>query len=148
MGDYFRTSEGLLRYILYMRVQVISLCVIVVGLLISFGLAKNLYTAYQNSKILSDAQVKLTELRGENSRLKSEVSEASNPSYVDNEARKKLGLVRPGEVEVIILQQSQVATASSEPSNAGPSPVQEVKAVSSSNKGLVVWKEWWSFIFR
>jgi cell division protein FtsB len=123
-----------------MRVRIVSLLVIAIGSLISFGLAKNLNTAYQNSKILSDEHGKLMELRNQNSRLKGEVSEASNPSYVDNEARKKLGLVRPGEVEVIISHAPSV-TASS------PAQPQSTKMLeSANNKSEAIWKEWLKLI--
>jgi cell division protein FtsL len=129
-----------------MRVRVISLCVIVVGLLISFGLAKNLYTAYQNSKILSDSEKNLTELQHENSRLKVAVSEASDPSYVDTEARKKLGLVKPGEVEVIIPQDGRelVATQAVQPNRND-----EALALKSTVRGprAANWRLWWGFLF-
>lgn len=137
---------GLSDIIVHMRVRVVSLGVILVGLVISFGLAKNLYIAYQNSKILSDSEKNLTELREENSRLKSEVSEASDPSYVDDEARKKLGLVKPGEVEVILPNHSQAEVQATQSSQ--PEQRQETEQTSfKAGRAEVVWKQWWDFLF-
>ena len=127
-----------------MRVRVVSLVVIVVGLFVSFGLAKNLYTAYQNSKILSGEQDKLIGLREENSRLKSEVTQASNPTFVDDEARRKLGLVKPGEVEVIIPNQPQQASGAAHPS---ASNAQSSVAGAGGGKPISGWSRWWNFLF-
>lgn len=124
-----------------MRVRVISLIVIVAGFFISFGLAKNLYTAYQNSKTLSDEQGKLTGLMEENSRLKNEVSQASSPNFIDDQARKKLGLVKPGEVEVVIPNQSQVATASAQIEG------HNTTRILATESKLAIWKQWWEFLF-
>jgi len=92
--------------------RVIYLSIIIVGLLISFGLARNLYVTYQNSQLLTSAKEKLDRLRAENLRLKEEHTAASDPNFIEREARNRLGLVRPGET-VVILPASGAAFPSS-----------------------------------
>jgi len=113
------------------RAKVVYLSIIIVGLLVSFGLARNLYTAYQNSKLLSDSQRKLQQLKLENESLQQESWQASDPSFIDQEARQRLGLVKPGEV-LIILPHDTATTAAT--------PTQKIV-------DEPVWKKWMSLFF-
>lgn len=86
--------------------------IIVVGLIISFGLVRNLYSIYQNSKFQEQAVRKLEKLRAENIRLKEEVAVSSEESFIEREARERLGLVKPGEVVVILPTEKEASSSS------------------------------------
>lgn len=85
-----------------MKAKVIFILIIIVGVAVSFSLAKNLYSAFGNSKYLEQAQSKLDRLRSENEALLRENALAKDPSFIEREARERLGLVKPGEVVVIL----------------------------------------------
>jgi cell division protein FtsB len=85
-----------------MRTRLIYVAIIIIGVSASLGLARNLYNVYQNGKFLDSASQKLAKLRTENERLKSENTSTNDPSFIEREARNRLGLVKPGEVVVIL----------------------------------------------
>ena len=114
-----------------MKSRVFYLAIIIVGVILSFSLARNLYTTYQNSKILTDAQIKLSQLTAQNTQLSQEINQASTPDYVIKEARDKLGLVKSGEVVVVVPR--QVATLAAATPSAQPS--------------RPIWRQWLSLFF-
>jgi cell division protein DivIC len=95
--------------------KVIYLAIIIVGSVASFSLARNLYSTYGSSKYLEQAQAKLDRLRAENQDLLRENAEARDPSFIEREARERLGLVKPGEVVVILPEKEAAAGATEEP---------------------------------
>jgi cell division protein DivIC len=114
------------------KAKVFYLAIIVLGLGASFGLAQNLYNSYQNSQLLQNAREKLERLRIENSTLKESVKEAENPNFIEKEARERLGLVKPGEVVVILPEKSSTSAAVSTTANDLQRPI---------------WKQWWGLFF-
>jgi len=113
--------------------RILYLSIIILGLIASFSLARSLYNTYQNSNILVQSEEQLQKLQQQNSDLKKQEADASSPDYVSRVARDKLGLVKPGEVVVILPPQvAGTATTSSEPQQKSDSPV---------------WKRWWKLLF-
>lgn len=98
-----------------MGTKAVYLLIIIVGLVISFSLAKNLYAAFGSSKYLEQAQAKLDRLRAENEALLRENALAKDPSFIEREARERLGLVKPGEVVVILPDKEATSPATDEP---------------------------------
>src|SRR5882672_8649241 len=113
-----------------MRAKVVYILIIVIGLTFSFGLAKNLYQTYQNSTVLTLARQKLAVLQEENKKLLAENAEAKSPGFIERQAREVLGLVKPGEVVVIL-----------PPPEASPAPSTADKLVRP------IWQQWWSLFF-
>lgn len=116
-----------------MKGRYIYLIIILIGLIISFGLVRNLYSIYQNSKFQEQAVRKLEKLRAENTRLKEEVVTSQEQGFIEREARERLGLVKPGEV-VVILPSKNEATSSSEVSDEAKAP-------------RPIWQQWVSLFF-
>lgn len=116
-----------------MKSRPLYLIIIIIGLAISLGLVRNLYSIYQNSKFQDLAVKKLEKLRAENTRLKEEVAVAGEQSFIEREARERLGLVKPGEV-VVILPSEKEATGSGE-------------AVSEEKPARPIWQQWISLFF-
>lgn len=114
-----------------MRAKAVYILIIVVGLLASFGLARNLYQTYQNTTILDQAKKKLTVLQEENRQLLAENAEAKEPSFIERQAREVLGLVKPGEVVVIL----PTKEASPQAQPAADKPARSI------------WQQWLSLFF-
>jgi len=113
------------------KARLFYLLIIIVGVVLSFSLARNLYTTYQNFHILTDAQAKLDSLQRENTQLRQKVADANQVDFIIREARDKLGLVKPGET-VVVLQR---------PSEATPT------ATLSAQPVRPVWKQWLGLFF-
>lgn len=116
-----------------MKGRTLYFLIIIAGIIISFGLVRNLYSIYQTSKFQEQAVKKLEKLRTENTRLKEEAAASQEQSFIEREARERLGLVKPGEV-VVIIPTDQEATASGEISP-------QVQAVRP------IWQQWISLFF-
>jgi cell division protein DivIC len=113
------------------KARLFYLSIIIVGVVLSFSLARNLYSTYQNSHILTDAQTKLDSLQRENTQLRQKVADANQMDFIIREARDKLGLVKPGET-VVVLQRPSEATAT---------------ATLSAQPVRPVWKQWVGLFF-
>lgn len=116
-----------------MKSRLVYLSIIILGSIISFGLARNLYGIYQNSQLQTQAVKKLEALRAENTRLQAEKDQATQPNFIEQEARNRLGLVRPGEV-VVILPSQKAATPSAGSTSEAPA-------------NRPIWKQWLSLFF-
>lgn len=116
-----------------MKGRPLYLVIILIGLVVSFGLVRNLYSIYQNSKFQDQAVRKLEKLRTENTKLKEEVTTSQEQSFIEREARERLGLVKPGEV-VVILPSEKEASPSAQ-------SLTEVKTPRS------IWQQWVSLFF-
>lgn len=115
-----------------MRARIFYLSIIIVGLAISFGLARNLHGIYQNSEFQKQAQQKLEKLRAENIRLKGENTEAKQPNFIEREARERLGLVKPGEVVVVLPEEKEATTTAQ---------------VAETGQPRSVWQQWLGLFF-
>lgn len=116
-----------------MKGRSIYLVIILIGLIISFGLVRNLYSIYQNSKFQEQAVRKLEKLRAENTRLKEEVVTSQEQSFIEREARERLGLVKPGEVVVILPTAKEVSPSA-----------QSLTEVKTSRP---IWQQWVGLFF-
>lgn len=116
-----------------MKQRIIYLSIIIVGLLVSFGLARNLYLTYQNSQILTQAKAKLERLKAENTQLKADNEAAQDPNFIEREARNRLGLVKPGEVVVVLPEKGATLSASPQDSPTRPN--------------RPIWQQWLGLFF-
>lgn len=77
---------------------------IVVGasLVIINNLIHSIYNLSQKKDLITQTKSQLAKEQEENSKLKQLVAEATKPQFVDEEARDKLQMVKPGEEAVIM----------------------------------------------
>ena len=115
-----------------MKLQVIYLSIIILGLILSFSLIRNLYNSYQNYQILASAHAKLVKLQQENAQITTDLSRVNDPNFIEREARERLGLVKPGEVIVILPP---------------PGSRQASAAATSVNLPRPVWRQWLGLFF-
>lgn len=77
--------------------------IVVVGLiLVNNSLIHSIIELWNKQNVVKDAQIKLEVEKSENAKLKKQLSYVGTNAFIENEARDKLFLVRPGESEVLI----------------------------------------------
>ena len=82
--------------------KAIFILIVLVLLFIINGLAHSIYDLWHKQDLLTTAQRELSIEKMENQKLKGELSYVKNQSFIEEQARNKLFLVKPGEQEVLI----------------------------------------------
>lgn len=93
--------------------RIIFAAVVLFFLLIINGLSHSIYDLWHKQDLVTSAQKKLTEEKLKNQKLKADFSVVDSPEFIENEARNKLFLVKPGEQGVIIPQNLEIKEESS-----------------------------------
>lgn len=110
----------------------ISFLVITITLFfIILHILTSIYTLWHKQDLLTNAQLQLLQEREEKRGLQKELSKVKSPQFVDQEARDKLLLVKPGESEVLIDKNLLEASASAK-----------------SKKSEPYWQQWLDLFFR
>jgi cell division protein FtsB len=77
--------------------------IVVVGLiLVNNSLIHSVIELWNKQNVVKEAQIKLDAEKAENTELKNQLSYVQTNAFIENEARDKLFLVKPGESEVLI----------------------------------------------
>jgi len=76
--------------------------IIIVGLLVSLALSRNIIKISSSSKRIASSQNKLEETRNENERLKRELEKVQSEVFIERQARDKLGLAKEGEIVLVL----------------------------------------------
>ncbi|HLG73704.1 MAG TPA: septum formation initiator family protein, partial [Chloroflexota bacterium] len=82
--------------------QILLLLVLTVALYFGVAFSGQLMTAQQIDRQVAAISAQIDQLQADNTRLKAQVAEASSDAYIEREARDRLGLVRQGDVPVVI----------------------------------------------
>lgn len=88
--------------------------IVVVLLLMINGLVHSIYDLWHKQDLLTLAQKELSQEKLKNQKLKGELSYVESPGFIEEQARNKLFLAKPGEQEVLIspdLNKNQVQSA-------------------------------------
>ncbi|MFC1647308.1 septum formation initiator family protein, partial [Patescibacteria group bacterium] len=109
------------------------LIILVVGFGMVIGLSRSAYDIWKRQDVIVQRENALKELEDENNRLKRELESAESPEFIEKEARKTLGLAKPGET-IVLMQKS---TISAEARTKRAEKPQEKPS----------WKVWWSLFF-
>lgn len=82
--------------------------IIVIFLLIAIGnFVNSIYHLWHKKDLLTQMQKQLDNEESENKKLNAELSKVNSPMFIEEEARNKLFMVRPGEKNVIIPQSQE-----------------------------------------
>lgn len=92
------------------------------------------HAIWQRQFVLTERQAEVARIEVENRRLKRQLEEIQSQEFLEKEARNTLGLVKPGEVEVII-------------SSPAASPSGAVEAGDLSQVPEAGWRAWWKLFF-
>jgi cell division protein FtsB len=73
----------------------------------------SVYKFYENYRVIKDLEHRIMELEGnivrameEKNRLEEELENVNNPEYIEKIAREELGLVKPGELLIIPVEET------------------------------------------
>lgn len=86
--------------------KVIFVVVVIVLLAIINNLVHSIYDIWNKQDLLTQAQNELSLQQKKNQQLKAGLSYVQSPSFINEEARNKLFLVKPGEQDILIPSQS------------------------------------------
>ena len=82
--------------------KTIFIVVVIILLLIINNLVRSIYDIWSKQDLLNQAQKELAKEESRNQKLKAELSYVQTPKFIEEEARNKLFLVKPGEQKVLI----------------------------------------------
>lgn len=102
--------------------------------LISFvlviSLTRSVVSLLAKRDIVQTQSAELTRLEAENKQLEEALSQAQTPEFIEKTAREKLGLVKDGEVVVMLPQSAQAGDSLEE-----------------TDENIPNWKKWWGLFF-
>ena len=84
--------------------KILFIVAIVASIFIINSLVRSIYDLWGKQDLITKAQKELDSEKRENKELKSKLSQAQSSKFVEEEARNKLLLIKPGEQQVIIPQ--------------------------------------------
>lgn len=103
----------------------IRLIVVGISLILILTISQSILGLSQKRNLLHDRQKRLEDVVAQNERLKKELAEAQTPEFVEEEARRKLGMVKEGEAIVLLPKDSSTTESKSQ------------------GEQIVKWKQWW-----
>ncbi|MGH2363488.1 MAG: septum formation initiator family protein [Chloroflexota bacterium] len=101
--------------------QVVLLLVLTVALYFVTGFGGQIYQTRQIAQQTHDLEAQITQLQVQHDSLTQAVREAGTPAFVEQQARDQLGMIRPGDIPVVIVNAPKVAPAALPPAPA-PAP--------------------------
>lgn len=75
---------------------------VIVSLVIIYNFVHSIYTLLHKKDVLVQAQLQLKQVKQENTNLKKQLQTVKSSEFVEEQARDKLFLVKPGESTVVI----------------------------------------------
>lgn len=103
--------------------------VVLILLFIINNLAHSIIDIYQKQDVLTNAQKQLDREKTKNQKLKAELSYVQSQQFLEEEARNKLFLIKPGEQEILIPQ------------------TEEQKGRETPKKQIPNWQQWLNLFF-
>lgn len=108
--------------------KIIYIAVIILFLVIINDLVRSIFDLWQKKDYVTQAQEELSRQKQKNQKLKSELSYAQTPEFVEKEARDKLFMVKEDEKRVLL-------------------PKGEEEIVGQQKKNIPNWKQWFDLFF-
>ncbi len=106
--------------------------IIIISLFIINNLVHSIYTLYQKKNLVLDAKIEVEKQEKENLELKNKLSQARDPEFVEQEARNKLFLAKPGDEIIVVSKDDLEASSSVKPKMPDTRPN---------------WQKWWELFF-
>lgn len=82
--------------------KITFLVVLIISLFIIKNLVFSIYNLWQKQDLVASIRRELEEEKKKNQVLKSQISSAKSPQFVEEQARNKLFLVKPGESQIVL----------------------------------------------
>lgn len=112
--------------------RIIFITTIVILAIICTNLVKSIYDIYSKKDILLQTQKKLEKTQAENTGLKRQLTLVQSQQFIEEQARDKLFMVKPGESTVLLPQ-------------ATPAGQSGLKMPSDD---IPNWEKWWNLFFH
>jgi len=122
--------------------------VFIILIILTINLAQESYRKYQLKKEISELKLEIDRLEGNKEQLSNLMEYFKNDSYLEQEARVKLNLKKPGE-KVVILSRDSVTDDNVRVSQSGALAIenQENELEDVDLKTANYWK-WWEYFFK
>jgi hypothetical protein len=93
--------------------KIISFGIPIIGLFFAVQSIVSVYSLWKRGDVIDERELILLALEKEQTELKNEYSDSFTQSFIEKEARNKLGLVKPGET-IVYLDKDASASAKQE----------------------------------
>ena len=118
---------------------VLRLAAVLVVPLLLYALVATGQKALENYRLNQEAdalRAEIQELRSQNVDLQQQIEDARTDSAIESLAREQLGLIKPGDHPLVMVEQ---------PSAPAAPPAQPVQ--SAPPPPTPVWRQWWAYLF-
>ena len=112
--------------------KIVFFIIILASILIINNLVHSIYTLWQKKDLVENARLEVEKERRENEILKKKLEQTGRPQFIEEEARNKLFLSKPGEGVIVLSQKDLESTVSAKPKPKDTRPN---------------WKKWWDLFF-
>lgn len=112
--------------------RISSIVIVIICVFIINNLIHSIYTLWQKQDVLVAAQQDLQKAKQKNSGLKQQITQVKSPNFIEEQARDKLLLVKPGEDVVVVPPELIVGDK--------PLPVRHAPVKAN-------WQQWWDLFF-
>ena len=82
--------------------RIVFLGIVIILVIIILRLATSIYTLWHKQDLLQNAKLELTQEQKEHTHLVKQLQTVNSPQFLDEQARDRLLLVKPGEESVMI----------------------------------------------
>jgi len=103
---------------------------LIIGIFICFGLFTSIIENFQRTDMVGQRETVLRAEEQKNKALMNQLKEATSASFIEEQARDKLGLVKPGDTVVFIGNGQQ-----------------ETSVQQAPGENLTRWQKWWELFF-
>jgi len=117
-----------------MKSKIISGLLTLFGLYLIVSFSRSIFDLYQKSKEIEKERLKVEALKIKNEELKKQLEYVRSQEFLEKEAREKLGLVREGEVVVILPENFKEAIGND-------------YSQTEKDKEVPNWEKWWKVFF-
>ncbi len=93
---------------------------------------RSIYTLWQKNDLVENLRLEVKKNQRENEDLKRKLRIVEKPQFIEEEARNKLFMSKPGEGVIVLSQKDREATLSAKPKPKDTRPN---------------WKKWWDLFF-
>ncbi len=113
--------------------KALFLTIVIVSLFIMQNMVRSIYGLWQKHDLLVQAENQLTKQKEQNSKLKQQLTSVESNNFVEQEARNKLFMQKPGEFRVMVDKGLIEAVSGAKT---------EAKIDTRPN-----WQKWWELFF-
>jgi cell division protein FtsB len=113
--------------------KIVFFGILIISLFIINNLSHSIYSLWQKRQLVTDAKLEVDKEKQRNLELKNKLNQIKRPQFIEEEARNKLFLSKPGE-QILVISEKDLAeaTASVKPKPRDTRPN---------------WKKWWDMFF-